>query len=112
MQLVSVLSSAALVALASALPQAQTAPPPTGGNVILFDEPNFKGENITFAPDGECQSIFPFIESIYVPEEPYTFCQFFDNDECTGEGAYVTIDSVSEFPTDDIFPAVICDVVH
>ncbi|KAL4990713.1 hypothetical protein BDW68DRAFT_153737 [Aspergillus falconensis] len=118
--LVSLVSGAALSGIAAAVPQAQTStsaststPTPTGATpqVTVYDEPNYKGESQSFAPDVTCQRFFPWIESVRIPDdtEETIYCQLFDNAECTGEGGRVTTSSLPEL--EEIYPAIICGVL-
>ncbi|KAL4998965.1 hypothetical protein BDV10DRAFT_184857 [Aspergillus recurvatus] len=142
--LASLVSGAALSGIAAAVPQAQTStstststptptPTPSGAapQVTVYDEQNYQGESLSFAPDVTCQTLFPcvppsphpqgqqtdgnpmssWIDSVRIPDniEETIYCQLFDNVECTGEGGQVTTSSLPE--VDAIYPAIICGVL-
>ncbi|KAL4785014.1 hypothetical protein BJX76DRAFT_356484 [Aspergillus varians] len=64
----------ATLATAVAIPQEQAKPAP---EVAIFGEPNFKGESLSFTPQGICRTIFPRIASVKIPENQDIYCQLF-----------------------------------
>ncbi|KAL4905542.1 hypothetical protein BDW74DRAFT_177912 [Aspergillus multicolor] len=117
-------SAAALAGLAAAVPQATTtstststptpSPTPTGPSprVTIYENLDFTGDSVSFEPSQACQTLFPWIESVQIPEDEGIYCQFFDNDECSGEGGPVIIESISEVDDEDtVYPGIICDVL-
>ncbi|KAL4924832.1 uncharacterized protein BDV17DRAFT_203671 [Aspergillus undulatus] len=99
--------SLSAIAAASPMPQGERPTLP----VTIYDEPNFEGESVRFPPDGTCKTISPWIGSVEIPEEQDIYCQLFDNVDCTGQGANVTISSIPRFRTEEIFPGIVCGIL-
>ncbi|KAL6235040.1 hypothetical protein BDW75DRAFT_240537 [Aspergillus navahoensis] len=121
--LASLVSGVALSGIAAAIPQAQTSTSaststpmsatPTGSTpqVTVYDEQNYQGESLSFAPNVTCQTLLPRIESVRIPDDAgeTIYCQLFDNAECAGEGGRVTISSLPAL--EENYPAIICGVL-
>ncbi|RDW68886.1 uncharacterized protein DSM5745_08646 [Aspergillus mulundensis] len=100
-------SAVALASLAAAVPQTDPAP-----QVTIYDSVNYEGESLSFSPDDSRQTLFPWIESVLIPEGEDIYCQLFNNTEFTCGGGQVIISSLPDVDDEDeVYPGIVCGIL-